>query len=172
MEAAVEGEEQRRRKKNHITEKIKVLVVRMTRPSFERDGKTPKKRGGKEVMEDAGFVVFMLVMDPFYSMGRAFRELIEMSGEHRASAMGTGNRDAMEGGRAYDDDGAGGGDGGGASRGKGGKGRGRPAGPGPSRLVQVFPWLVDDEHANNMLLKVGRGKIKNCASCIFFFFFF
>ena len=125
----------------------------MTRPSLERDGKTLKKRGGKEVMEDAGFVVFMLVMDPFYSMGRAFRELIEMSGEHRASAMGTGNRDSMEGGRAYDDDG--GGDGGGASRGPGGgKGRGRPPGTGPSRLIKAFPWLVDDEHANNMLLKV------------------
>lgn len=161
--------QQRRRKKNHITEKIKVLVVRMTRPSFERDGKTPKKRGGKDVMEDAGFVVFMLVMDPFYSMGRAFRELIEMSGEHRASAMGTGNRDAMEGGRAYDDDnGGGGGDGGGASRGKGGKGRGRPAGAGPSRLVQVFPWLVDDEHANNMLLKVCAGKSKKNVIAVFF----
>jgi hypothetical protein len=161
-----EGDNERRqehRKKNHITEKIKVLVVRMTRPVYEKDGKipkTPKKNAlGKEVMEDAGFVVFMLVMDPFYSMGRAFRELIEMSSEHRASAMGIGNRDAMEGGRAYDEDGGDGG--GGASRMKGGKGRGRPAGPGPSRLLQAFPWLVDDEHAQNMLLKV-RGKSNNC----------
>jgi hypothetical protein len=177
------GEERQQRvKKSYVSEKVKILTVRMTRPVCEeyrvervsesgrkehvlmtREKKAPD---GSVVMEDAGFVVFMLMMDPFYSIGRAFRELIELSTEHRS--MARGNREALEGGGGgggggggYDEDAvggigeAGGGGGGHGGGGHGGRGRGRGA---PrkktSRLLEAFPWLNDEEHAGNALLRL------------------
>lgn len=180
-----ENGERRRVKKTYVSEKVKILTVRMTRPVCEEYPVTepvPGGRGrtvqrtllreklgpdGKVMMEDAGFIVFFCTMDPFYSLGHAFRELIELSSEHRA--MAHGNREVLEGGGGggggyggggggYDEDAVGGmGEGGGfGGRMGGGGGRG---GRGPprkkvSRLLDAFPWLNDDAHSRNALLRM------------------
>ncbi len=110
----------------HIDEKVKVVVVHMTRSVLDEEA-------GEMRDVDAGCVVFFCILDPIYSMGRMVRQLIEMCEEHRNMRMGVRTN---VGGAS----GGGGGAGAGFKRGRGGAGYGNNT----SRLASMFPWITDD----------------------------
>lgn len=80
-----------------VMEKLQILVVHMTRPVIDDEGLpkvTRKKLADGSIeetteMEDAGCVVFICIMDPLYSIGKALFNVIEMAEEHHRAVMGT-----------------------------------------------------------------------------------
>ncbi len=145
-----------------VMEKLQILVVHMTRPVIDDEGlpKVTRKKlpdGSVEEtteMEDAGCVVFICIMDPLYSIGKALHGIIEMSEEHYRAVMGTGAQDGrMRSG------GDGTGDNGGPGGGPGGGNRKRwTPSANSTRLSQFFPWITAPEHRNNALLDMSMEK--------------
>lgn len=131
-----------------VFDKVMILVVHMTRPVLDDNGDVLMRTfvdsdGSRYVepqMEDAGCVVFVLIMDPLFSAGKAFKNIIDMAEEHHKQRTGTAAQDATKSDMISRD--------GDSSTNRQGK---RFASGQPSRLMQHFPWLGEDAHVSNAM---------------------
>lgn len=125
----------------HIVEKIQIIVTQLTRPIL--DGKGDPIPGREE---DAGCIIFFCIMDPLYSMGKAVDRLIELCEDHRAMKLGTRAGANVFAGDAIGQD----------NNSANGRGRNGYQQSRTSRLMEIFPWLADEDHANNTLHTLDR----------------
>jgi len=111
------------REGRHMIEKIKIIVHGMQRPVAP----------GSAEMEDAGCIIFFCIMDPLYSVGKAFANLLNLCDAYQNHLTGVkplralGNRYAG-GGRQGDD----------------------------PDLLRLFPWLKNSDHKTNALHTASR----------------
>jgi hypothetical protein len=130
-----------------IMDKVKIVITNFRRPSAAEPN-NPEA-------EDAGCVVWFLVMDPLFSIGKSIRTMIEWCEEYHDAKRGIASKAVMALQQQQQERAA-------ANGGIGGAG-GRGAGAGGFRLsncklLKTFPWLTDEDHKANALHDITMDK--------------
>lgn len=129
-----------------IMDKVKIIITNFRRPSAAEPHNPDA--------EDAGCVVWFLVMDPLFSIGKSIKTMIEWCEEYHDAKRGIASKAVMALQQQQQERAA-------ANGGIGGGGRGAGAGGfrlSNCRLLKTFPWLTDDDHKNNALHEITMDK--------------
>lgn len=129
-----------------IMDKVKIVITNFRRPSAAEPNNPDA--------EDAGCVVWFLVMDPLFSIGKSIRTMIEWCEEYHDAKRGIASKAVMALQQQQQERAA-------ANGGIGGGGRGAGAGGfrlSNCRLLKTFPWLTDDDHKTNALHDITMDK--------------
>jgi len=143
----------------YVMDKVQIIVTHMSRPRLDENGdEVPMyDEDGRDIPdaepEDAGCIVFFLIMDPIFSMGHSISRLIDMCEEHYNNRLGIQSRNKLFTDNNNNDYGRGGGGG------RGGAGN-------VSKLMKMFPWLMEEDHKSNILHSLSKDRYLELASFI------